>query len=43
MVALVDVIRLGYMLLPVPVHLQCGTLFLPRPLYPHEKTANHRS
>ena len=42
MVALVDVIRLVHMLLPVPVHLRCGTLFLPRPLNPRDETANHR-
>ena len=43
MVALVDVIRLDHMLLPVPVHLRCDTLFLPRLLYPREKMANHCS
>ena len=42
MVALVDVIRLVHMLLPVPVHLRCGTLFLPRPLNPRDETANRR-
>ena len=29
-------LRLVHILLPVPIHLWCGTLFLPRPLYPHE-------
>ena len=28
------------MLLPVPIHLWCGTLFLPRPLNPRDETAN---
>ena len=42
MVSLVDVIWLVHMLLPVPEHLRCGTLFLPRSLYPRDETANHR-
>ena len=35
-------IRLVHMLLPVPIHLRCGTLFVPRLLHPRDETANHR-